>query len=167
MKRRYVFAGLALVVALTVASTALGGPSLKKLVKKEVAKQLAGKTGPQGPPGQPGTPGQDATHLFAYIGDDGPADPATVVYGSGVTAVDDPAGDSSYTVTFNRSLVNCVVQASEGFGDPAPGTNDAPVGLIPYVNSSFGGSDQVAVFFSKTAGTRTDSDTSFMITALC
>jgi Collagen triple helix repeat (20 copies) len=66
MKRRYVFAGLALVAAVAIASPAIGGPSLKKLVKKEVAKQLAGKTGPQGPQGPagpagaqgaPGTPG--------------------------------------------------------------------------------------------------------------
>ena len=34
-----------------VGSPAIGGPSLKKLVKKEVAKQLAGKTGPQSPAG--------------------------------------------------------------------------------------------------------------------
>src|SRR5262245_34546015 len=42
-----------LVVVATVISSALGGPSLKKLVKKEVAKQLAGKTGPAGPAGSP------------------------------------------------------------------------------------------------------------------
>jgi hypothetical protein len=57
MKRRYVFAGLALVAALAVAAPAIGGTSLKKLVKKEVAKQLAGKSGPQGPPGAAGAPG--------------------------------------------------------------------------------------------------------------
>jgi len=43
---------LAFLVALTVISPALGGPSLKNLVKKEVKKQLAKK---QGPAGQPGT----------------------------------------------------------------------------------------------------------------
>ena len=50
----------------TVISPALGGPSLKKLVKKEVARQIGkatgppgpqGATGPPGPPGTPGTPG--------------------------------------------------------------------------------------------------------------
>ena len=46
MKRRYVFAGLVAVVVVAVASPALGGPSLRSLVKKEVKKQLAGKTGP-------------------------------------------------------------------------------------------------------------------------
>ena len=41
MKRRYVFAGFALVAALAVVSPALGGPSLRSLVKSEVAKQLS------------------------------------------------------------------------------------------------------------------------------
>src|SRR5262245_55922081 len=88
MKRRYVFAGLALVAALTVASTALGGPSLKKLVKKEVAKQLAGKTGPQGPQGAEGTArayasvGQGSLCNQAPTGSDCP-----IVDAKGITAV--------------------------------------------------------------------------------
>jgi hypothetical protein len=49
--RGVVVAVLALFVALAVISPALGGPSLKKLIKKEVAKQLAKKHGPTGPPG--------------------------------------------------------------------------------------------------------------------
>jgi hypothetical protein len=49
------------VVAATVISPALGGPSLKSLVKKEVAKQLAKKQGPPGPQGIPGQPGTSAT----------------------------------------------------------------------------------------------------------
>jgi hypothetical protein len=57
MKRRYVLAGLGLLAMLAVVSSALGGPSLKSLVRKEVAKQLAGKTGPAGSQGAPGTPG--------------------------------------------------------------------------------------------------------------
>jgi len=50
--RGVVVAVLALFVALAVISPALGGPSLKKLIRKEVAKQLRNK---QGPAGQPGT----------------------------------------------------------------------------------------------------------------
>jgi hypothetical protein len=49
---------LALVAAVAVAAPAIGGPSLKKLVKKEVAKQIKkaqGPAGPVGPPGQDGT----------------------------------------------------------------------------------------------------------------
>jgi hypothetical protein len=57
MKRRYVLAGLGLLAMLAVVSSALGGPSLKSLVRKEVAKQLAGKTGPAGPQGSQGVPG--------------------------------------------------------------------------------------------------------------
>jgi hypothetical protein len=38
----------ALVVAVAVISPALGGPSLKKLIRKEVAKQLRNKQGPAG-----------------------------------------------------------------------------------------------------------------------
>jgi hypothetical protein len=73
MKRRYVFAGLALLAVFALAAPALGGPSLKKLVKKEVAKQLAGKTGPPGAPGSPGapgtpgTPGAEGARAYAFV----------------------------------------------------------------------------------------------------
>jgi hypothetical protein len=71
MKGRYVLAGLAVLAVLAVATPALGGPSLRKLVKKEVAKQLAGKTGPQGPPGANGTNGTNGTdgtaRAFGYM----------------------------------------------------------------------------------------------------
>lgn len=47
---------LGVVVAVAIiAAPALGGPSLRSLVKKEVAKQISKATGPQGPPGPPGT----------------------------------------------------------------------------------------------------------------
>src|SRR5215208_1983950 len=77
MKRRYVFAGLALVVVFAIVAPAIGGTSLKKLVKKEVAKQISKATGPAGAPGAagaPGTPGApgaegaDGTaRAFAYV----------------------------------------------------------------------------------------------------
>jgi hypothetical protein len=61
MKRSYVLTGLAVIVAMTIASPAIGGPSLKKLVKKvvkkEVAKQIGKATGPAGPAGANGAPG--------------------------------------------------------------------------------------------------------------
>ena len=44
----------------SMVSTAVGGPSISKLVKKEVAKQIAGMTGPRGAGGASGAPGQDA-----------------------------------------------------------------------------------------------------------
>jgi hypothetical protein len=62
MRRNYVLAGLALIAAVAIASPALGGPSLKKLVKKEVTKQLAGKSGPQGTSGPQGPAGTNGTN---------------------------------------------------------------------------------------------------------
>ncbi|HKH41632.1 MAG TPA: hypothetical protein VKA41_07220 [Solirubrobacterales bacterium] len=103
MKRRYVLAGLAALAVLAVSSPALGGPSLKSLVKKEVKKQLAGKTGPQGPAGANGANGTNGTNgadgtarAYAYVDrfncpdpgypdDCAPLDPAKGV--SSVTAV--------------------------------------------------------------------------------
>jgi hypothetical protein len=67
MKRIYLLAAVAIVTGLVIVSPVLGGPSLRKLVKKEVAKQLANKagpqgaTGPQGAPGPQGTPGADGS----------------------------------------------------------------------------------------------------------
>jgi hypothetical protein len=108
--------------------------------------------------------GEDASKLFAYIRDGGSADTATVQYGSGVSAVSDPPGDDSYTVTFSRSLVNCVVQAVAGFGDPA-GSPGGAGNLAPLVDLSPGTAEQVEVTFR--TGTGTLSDTSFMVTAFC
>ena len=52
------FAAVAAVLAIAlVVSPALGGPSLKKLVKKEVAKQISKATGPQGQSGPAGAAG--------------------------------------------------------------------------------------------------------------
>jgi hypothetical protein len=53
--------------ALMVGSPAIGGPSLKKLVKKEVAKQLAGKTGPQSPPARTSRGRTVGERLFARV----------------------------------------------------------------------------------------------------
>jgi hypothetical protein len=55
----------ALVVA--VISPAFGVSSLKKLVKKEVTKQLANKTGPAGPPGLPGAPGKPGVNDVTLV----------------------------------------------------------------------------------------------------
>jgi hypothetical protein len=61
MKRRYMLAGLAAIAVLAIASTAIGGPSLKSLVKKEVQKQISKATGPAGPPGAAGAAGAAGT----------------------------------------------------------------------------------------------------------
>jgi hypothetical protein len=126
-----------------------------------------GEPGTPGQNGEPGTPGQNATKLFAYVDDFGASTAAAVQYGSGVTGVTDPAGDNGYTVTFDRSLQNCVVEAQPGFGDPtgSAGVDDA-IGVITM--NQGGQHDQVAVQFTRPSVTNDPVvDTSFVITAFC
>lgn len=52
---------LAVVVVVALVTPALGGPSLKSLVKKEVAKQISKATGPAGAAGATGTAGAAGT----------------------------------------------------------------------------------------------------------
>jgi len=135
----------------------------------KLAAGLAGRPGPkgdQGDPGPPGDPGADATSLFAYVRDAGNADTATLDFASGVTAVDENAISAGhYTVTFNRSLVNCVVMAQQGIGNPTasastigPAHADVQAGTGP-------GETQAEVTFYD--GTNTTNDTAFMIAAFC
>jgi hypothetical protein len=129
-----------------------------------------GQKGDPGTPGQkgdPGTPGQNATKLFAYVDDFGASTPAAVQYGNGVTGVTDPTGDNSYTVTFDRSLQNCVVETQPGFGDPTGNAeSDDAVGVITMDQG--GQHDQVAVQFTRPSVMNDPVvDTSFVITAFC
>jgi hypothetical protein len=104
----------------------------------------------------------DATKLFAYIYDDGEPVPATVQYGSGVTSVTDTTvGD--YRVFFNRSLVNCVVQAVAGHGDPTGAFQSS--NAIPQVKMAGGAANEVGVEFINTQAVHVD--TAFLITAFC
>ncbi len=129
-----------------------------------------GQKGDPGTPGQngdPGTPGQNATKLFAYVDDFGANTAAVVQYGNGVTGVTDPTGDNAYTVTFDRSLQNCVVEAQPESGDPTgnAGVDDA-VGVITM--NQGGQHDQVAVQFTRPSVTNDPvADTAFVITAFC
>jgi hypothetical protein len=118
---------------------------------------------PAGERGAQGLPGQDATKLFAYIRDSSLASNAMVEYGSGVTGVTDPVGNSAYTVTFNRSVTNCAVLAVPGIGDPA----GMSVGQAasPLVAMSEAGPDGVSVHFSDKDGVIID--TAFLIAAFC
>jgi hypothetical protein len=127
MKRRYVFVGLALVAALTVASTALGGPSLKKLVKKEVAKQLAGKTGPpgspgttgpQGPQGNPGTNGVSVTSSNEPVGANCAHGGSKFIASNGTTYACNGANGANGTA---RAYAEVSPRGSGGCGvNPAP-----------------------------------------------
>lgn len=180
-KWSHVTIALAVIAAGAIATPAIGGQGatiavkkkkLKRLIRKEVARQIGKATGPQGPQGsqgpqgQQGPSGQDATKLFGYIHDSGAASTATLQYGSGVTAVNDPSGASAYTVTFDRSLVNCVVQATAGVGDPSGTTPLAAGAYIPLVDmSAAAGSADVKATFLNHQGVLVD--TSFMITAFC
>jgi hypothetical protein len=113
-----------------------------------------------------GPPGQDATNLFAYVIDNGGAPAASVQYGSGVTAVSDAAGEGgAYRLTFDRSVVNCVVHAVPGYGDPG-GTATGEEDAVPFVAMDNGGPDEVDVFFENVI-TDTGTDTSFFVTAFC
>ena len=71
-------------------------------------------------------------------------------YGSGVAVI-------------NESLVNCVVHATVGTGDPRRGS--PRLGSLPTINMGAGGPDQVNVTFTNTAAAVTD--TSFLISAFC
>ena len=129
-----------------------------------------GQKGDPGTPGQkgdPGTPGQNATKLFAYVDDFGANIAAVVQYGNGVTGVTDPTGDNAYTVTFDRSLQNCVVEAQPGVGDPTGNAEaDDAIGVITM--NQGGQHDQVAVQFTRPNVTNDPVvDTSFVITAFC
>jgi hypothetical protein len=131
---------------------------------------LQGTPGDPGTPGQkgePGTPGQNATKLFAYVDDFGGNIPATVPYGNGVTGVTDPVGENAYTVTFDRSLQNCVVEAQPGIGDPTGNAEvDDAIGAITM--NQGGHHDQVLVEFTRPWVTNDPVvDTSFVITAFC
>jgi hypothetical protein len=129
-----------------------------------------GQTGIQGTPGQKGdtgTPGQNATKLFAYVDDVGPSSAAVLQYGSGVTSVTDPSGSNAYTVTFDRSLQNCVVDAQPGFGDPT-GTASSFGDATREISMNSGGHNEVSVEFRQAdVAMAPDVDTSFMITAFC
>jgi hypothetical protein len=177
IKRAHALIGataLCLLVPIAVAASAggSGGPeatasSVQKQVKKltKRVRKLELQVGGLGK--QQGPPGQDATKLFAYISDDTSAVTANVQYGSGVAAVSDPAGNGQYEVTFNRSLVNCVVHAQPGFGNPRAGGNAFPAS-IPFVNIAGGAPDgKVSVEFRDADNTTSVVDTSFLITAFC
>lgn len=125
---------------------------------------------PQGERGPRGPAGQDATKLFAYIGDTAnDAAQAFIYYGPGVTSVfDDPgpsASGSFYDVTFSQSVRGCVVDAIPGTGNPSNGSFKGAYG-IPLVSMGPNGDKTARVQFLKhdAAGT---VETSFMIAALC
>jgi hypothetical protein len=135
---------------------------------------IQGTPGPKGDPGtpgqkgDPGTPGQSAVKLFAYIDDFSDTTTAAIQSGNGVTGVDDPSGNNAYTVTFDRNLQNCVVEAQPEFGYPTgnAGAADTATGLISMNYNNI--HNQVSVKFRQVILANAPTvDSSFVITALC
>ncbi|MGZ5311994.1 MAG: hypothetical protein ACXWFN_12235 [Solirubrobacterales bacterium] len=138
----------ALVLVALFVSPALGGPSLKKLVKKEVSKQLKGKQGGQGPPGAAGA---SATALFAGVNSDGSVSAQSGVVGN----VAHTAASGQYTVTFNRNVDTCAPVATL--------TNDDPGEILASVLG--GPNNTVAVFTRDSAGSAADG--AFSVAVFC
>jgi hypothetical protein len=138
VKLRHLVLAVVALAALLIASPALGGPSLRSLVKKEVAKQLAGKTGPPGAAGAagaagaPGAAGANGTaRAFGYMdkffcqGTLPFTCTATTPHSSNVTSIQQVAtGHYCVTVTGlspSTSPAVATVDASESF--PGNATN--------------------------------------------
>jgi hypothetical protein len=178
----------ALMVAVVALVSALGGGAvagvtISKLNKKEkkqvkriskrVSKKQARKLDKRIEllPGPKGETGEDATNLFAYIrdtaSDTASTDQATIAYGEGVTAVEDPDNSFTYTLSFDRSLAGCVVQANTGTGRPR-GTASSYLATVSHVSLEDAGiaANQARVSFYK-PDFMSSYDTSFMVTAFC
>lgn len=147
----HVTAGLALIVALGVGTPALAGTSLKKLVKKEVAKQIGKATGPQGPPGPPGTNGVNGSarayaRVVSHLADsctDGDGQ-CTFDHAKGVASVTKLGLDGWYCVHTPGISPNDVTAAVSVDLESTPmPTGNASVSVAP--NDSACGTDSFAV----------------------
>jgi hypothetical protein len=108
--------------------------------------------------------------LFAVIEEPFPDDAAILRYASGVSSVTEPpATAGQYTVTFNQSVSNCVVQAVSGLGDPA-GSSTTLNTSIPTIQMDVGNASEVELTWLRPDNDvdfGVGIDTSFMITAFC
>lgn len=106
-----------------------------------------------------GPPGEDATNLFAFVGEDG-----TLINGEGVTEAVQ-TGQGSYLVNFERTLENCIALAGAGVNNstegPAPGFTSAASRANAFVVEGTG--VDVATFDS--AGFQEDN--AFMLAIFC
>jgi hypothetical protein len=85
-----------------------------------------------------------------------------------VTGVDDPTGNSAYTVTFDRNLQNCVVDAQPEFGYPTGNAGAADTATALISMNANNNHDQVSVKFRQvTVANAPTVDSSFVITAFC
>jgi hypothetical protein len=114
LKSSHVMIALALIAALALAAPAIGGPSLKKLVKKEVSRQLekaVGPQGPQGPPGPTGMPG--APGLTGPPGQPGTARAYGTVEGSALDPCTGGAGGDACNL-FRDQGIEKVTRIQQG-----------------------------------------------------
>jgi hypothetical protein len=170
-----------------VPKDALTGADIKNLTGKDIrnnsltgqdiadGRLLAKDFAPgQLPSGERGPQGDSATRLFAYVRFRGNPAALDVVYGSGVTGVENvgvPGGSpGEFDVSFDRSLANCVALATAGFGFPRGGNVDADMrdnaGVLIDPDDTPGVKDNVArVFISNSSGVGVDR--SFFIAAFC
>ena len=105
---------------------------------------------------------EPATRLFAAVSASGDA-----AYGEGVVDANRDS-DGRYTVTFDRSIVNCVAVGNAGFGNPNPGGSLNSSATVT-VNLDHGDNDQIEVmtFNSGVLPTPVFADNSFLIAAFC
>jgi len=140
VKLSHLIAALAAITALLLVSPALGGPSLKSLVKKEVTKQLAGKTGPQGPggaPGAPGAPGAAGSALaYAHMNSNGTLDAAN---SKNIAGVAYNAVVQYYCIDVSVPVHNAVatVEGSGTSGEVRTFTGDPFTSCSPLASSDF------------------------------
>jgi len=168
----HVTIALAMVAAVAIAAPAIGGQgattavkkqALKKLIKKQVAKQLAGKTGPQGSAGANGLNGLNGTNgangtarAFAAVDNDGTlTDIPGGAFNITQAQVTKPGstGTNCFAVPGVRSAIATV---SEGSGGQSGGVATVEVDPLDP-----GGDCTVIVQTTNSAGT--DADLSFFV----
>jgi hypothetical protein len=117
--------------------------------------------GERGLQGERGLPGQDATKLFAYIGQV-PAEFPTLRYGSGVKGVTfAPVSPFPYAVQFDRSITNCAVLATAGRDLASSGDASQPATPEVWISNT-----AAFVNWENDAGVQ-GIRTSFLIAAFC
>lgn len=128
----------------------------------------AGPTGAAGPAGPPGAP---ATSMFAYVRVFG-TEVVELAYGKGVIAAEQTPNTivpGRVSVTFERDLRGCVVQATPGVGRPrgVADFNDVRIAVFIDPDAAEGVQDDVALVRTFAGPTNNTIDASFMISAFC
>jgi hypothetical protein len=142
----HVTIALALIAALAIAAPAIGGPSLKQLVKKEVAKQIAKATGPAGPAGPPGANGANGANGVDGIdgadGVDGTARAYAQVFPHSSTPCTAGTGGNECTFTRSKGVTRVTLQITGWYCVTAPGIHAADVSAAVTVDWGFTGAPE-------------------------